>query len=146
MMSGYHWPPSMPNMDRKVSPIMRPKWPLMHMHFIESLKVFLHDVNTTDWKVTNLHKFSSCKTAAVLQHSFFSVSVKGRTEPFISDWLALYVERLLVPSSAWQQTHLGLIFNLLLKIGPCFWDAFKWTNTTLNLYWLFIIQKKRKKK
>ena len=58
------------------------------------------------------------------------MSVKGRTEPYISGWLDLYVEPLLVPSSTWQKTYPELIFHLFLKIDLGFSDILKWTNST----------------
>ena len=61
------------------------------------------------------------------------MSIKGKTEPYISGWLALYVEPLLVPSSTWQQTYPELIFHLFLKIDLGFSDILKWTKSTQNL-------------
>lgn len=50
--------------------------------------------------------------AAALQR-FCPMSMKGRPEPCISNYLALHVEPLLATGSTWQQTHAGFTFHLL---------------------------------
>lgn len=60
----------------------------------------------------------------------------------VSMWtLSSYVLHILSINLIGKEHIQDLFFIILLKIYPCFWDIFKWTNTTLNLYRPFIIEK-----
>lgn len=91
----------------------------MCMHFIEGLKVCFYTMSVHLIESDRFREIQLCKMAAVLLHYFPSWSPCEEGLSHISEAVWHYVEPLLVPSLAWQQTHPGLTF-LLLKIGLCF--------------------------
>jgi hypothetical protein len=93
----------MPNEGRKIWSIMYPKWPVLHKHFVEGVKMFLYNSNAADLKVKNSNKFSFYKMASILPPLW-------QWEEGVSALLVPNVEPLLVLSSAWQQTHVELTY------------------------------------